>query len=341
MKLLRDTIKFDYTVLKMEDNRNGDFIVEGLLSVAGELNGNKRIYKEEIWRRIVEDVQLQTAIKEGEVMGELEHPNDGMTHLGRASHIVTEMWMDGNKVYTKCKLLDNPDADRLKDIFRKGGKPGISTRGRGTSYTENGIEYVNDDYVFETYDFVNNPSVSVARPKPVSESVTKKPQSRQSNKQKGTRVMLKDIEKIENRVSDIGILLNKKNVSKADRKRYINDLRECQIALDKIASEDSTTASVVQEVQSTITKIKSAAKNRKTTKSSIKESKRKRKNEMDDMSDVPDDEEFEMDDMSDMPDEEMGSDDSDMGDMDLEMDDPDMGMSDEGYESDDEDDLPF
>lgn len=130
------------------------YFVEGIFSTANVQNANKRIYPASIWAREVQ--RYQNVIKNNgmESLGEWQHPPRTTIDPMKAVIKIVELRMEGDYVYGKAKLLDNPEADRLKNLIDEGIKIGISSRGVG-SVSNNGIV---EDFKLITYDLVDNPS---------------------------------------------------------------------------------------------------------------------------------------------------------------------------------------
>lgn len=169
MAVLVDIQPFKY-LLKESREKPGVLIVEGLMQVAGNLNGNGRIYPKDILEREVEKFK-NTFIKNGNSYGELDHPESPIVSLKNASHIIKDLWWEGNNLMGRVEILNTPFGNIVKEILKAGYNIGISSRGEG-SVTElndgTGRVRVNDDFDLITWDFVSNPSVSGAFMKPAS-----------------------------------------------------------------------------------------------------------------------------------------------------------------------------
>lgn len=180
--VLVDTRPFQY-ILKESAGPSGKFIVEGLMQVAGDLNGNGRVYPKNILEREILKFK-DTFIKGRNAYGELDHPESPIVSLKNASHVITDLWWEGDNVMGRVEVLDTPFGNIVKSILKAGYAIGISSRGTGSVREMNdgsGRVIVNDDFDLVTWDFVSNPSVPGAFMAPVSgnlqESLTK-PQNR-------------------------------------------------------------------------------------------------------------------------------------------------------------------
>lgn len=101
------------------------------------------------------------------IFGELDHPQTLTINLDRISHVITELWMDGNNAYGKARLLNTPCGLIGQELVKSGVKLGVSSRGAG-SVTEGGNV---SGFNFVTVDLVAQPSAPGAYPKSVYESI--------------------------------------------------------------------------------------------------------------------------------------------------------------------------
>jgi len=170
--LLIDTFPFDYSV-KLVEAKGGNekwLEVEGRFQHADLQNQNGRIYPRGLWEKVLGDDNVKHSLKEGAMLGELDHPDDGKTSLKRVSHIVTGLKMlESGEVVGKARILNNEQGRQLKEIIAAGGKVGISSRGSGSvKPSMNGVQVVQEDYKLNTFDFVVTPSTPNAFPKPTN-----------------------------------------------------------------------------------------------------------------------------------------------------------------------------
>jgi hypothetical protein len=82
------------------DYRN-PFEFYAVLQKYGVPNRNGRVYPERILKR--EADRYKTAIKKGLSTSELNHPESSLIDLDRVSHIITDVWWDGNILMGKLK----------------------------------------------------------------------------------------------------------------------------------------------------------------------------------------------------------------------------------------------
>ena len=139
----------------------GGFVVQGVLQRAGAKNQNGRVYPKNILMRECQSYQREYK-DQNRALGELDHPDDSVINLKNASHLVTSIWMDGDTVMGKVKVLDTPSGQVLKSLVESGVKLGISSRGMGSVENRNGQTVVQDDFQLICFDFVSEPSTPEA-----------------------------------------------------------------------------------------------------------------------------------------------------------------------------------
>jgi len=139
---------------------NGGLILSGVMQRADAQNGNGRIYPRPILEREVQ--RYKQLIQENRALGELDHPDDSVVNLKNASHMVTDIWWNGNDVMGKAKILNTPSGQILKALVESGVKLGISSRGLGSVRESRGQTIVEDDFNLICFDFVSDPSTTGA-----------------------------------------------------------------------------------------------------------------------------------------------------------------------------------
>jgi len=152
-----------------EDAKNGgkNLYMKGICMQGDILNANQRVYPaSEISRAITSMSQIIGEY--GGILGEMDHPEDLKINLDRASHTITEVWMDGVDGYGKLKILPTPMGKIIEAMLVSDVILGVSTRGSGNVDERNG--YVSD-YEIITIDIVAQPSAKDAYPKAVYESL--------------------------------------------------------------------------------------------------------------------------------------------------------------------------
>lgn len=165
MKLLREYYELceggicqDYLTEaeKKKVANEGAVYLTGLMQEGGVLNGNGRMYPPKILIREMKN--YKKLVKERRALGELDHPDDSVINLKNASHLVTEIWNEGNKIMGKIEVLNTPSGKVLKELVNAGVKLGISSRGLGSIKEEKGKTMVEDDYQLICFDMVSEPS---------------------------------------------------------------------------------------------------------------------------------------------------------------------------------------
>ena len=139
---------------------NNIVFLTGVMQRADAQNGNGRVYPRGILEREVEN--YKKIVKERRALGELDHPEDSVVNLKNASHMVTDVWWDGDDVLGKVQILNTPSGQVLKELVNAGVKLGISSRGLGSVSEQMGKTIVEDDFQLICFDFVSEPSTSGA-----------------------------------------------------------------------------------------------------------------------------------------------------------------------------------
>ena len=146
----------------------GVFEVTGVMQRAGAKNQNGRIYKREILEQEVRNY-IENFVKVGNAYGELDHPESAIVSLKNASHVVKDLWWNGDDLMGKVELLNTPSGNIVKEILRGGHTIGISSRGTGSvTQTNEGTLMVQPDFELVCWDFVSNPSTQGAFMNPIS-----------------------------------------------------------------------------------------------------------------------------------------------------------------------------
>lgn len=160
---------FTPSIIK-ESLNNGPLIVKGLLATVELKNGNGRYYKRELWERELK--KYQQLIDERRSYGELDHPDSQIISLKNTSHIITNIYWEGDKIIGEIEILDTPSGNVLKALFERNCTVGISSRGMGSlkPMGENMLE-VQDDFSLLCWDFVSVPSNPGSYMRPLNESL--------------------------------------------------------------------------------------------------------------------------------------------------------------------------
>jgi hypothetical protein len=135
---------------------DGGMMLSGLMQMAETQNGNGRVYPQKILEREVKN--YQKLVEDRRALGELDHPEESVINLKNASHMITEIWMDDDKVMGKMKVLETPSGKILESLVRSGVSIGISSRGLGSVKETMGKTIVEDDFQLICFDVVSEPS---------------------------------------------------------------------------------------------------------------------------------------------------------------------------------------
>ena len=71
-------------------------ILSGVMQMSETQNGNGRIYPHAILEREVQN--YMNMVESRRALGELDHPDTSVVNLSNASHLVTKIWMEDNKI---------------------------------------------------------------------------------------------------------------------------------------------------------------------------------------------------------------------------------------------------
>ena len=135
---------------------DGGMILSGIMQKADHVNGNGRVYPHKVLMKEIKN--YGKLVKERRSLGELDHPEDSVINLRNASHLVTDIWMEGKDVKGKIKVLDTPSGKVLQELVRAEVNVGISSRGMGSVTESNGQTMVEDDFQLICFDMVSEPS---------------------------------------------------------------------------------------------------------------------------------------------------------------------------------------
>jgi len=158
------------TLIENKEAAPGRVFARGEFGHAGKPTANGRWYKHEIWESNI--ARLQGNLARKKVLGELDHPESGRTALQRASHVITDLRLEGDRVIGECEILDTTLGRDLKAILASGVPVGVSSRGFGSTKPDgSGNEVVQEDYRLVTFDFVAEPADDTAYPEVFYEGV--------------------------------------------------------------------------------------------------------------------------------------------------------------------------
>lgn len=165
-KVLIETILPSARPITLLESGASHLVLAGLFLQGGIKNHNGRIYPgHEIERAVT---SLNEKIKStGPIIGELEHPEGLQINSKNASHVITEMWMEGSNGMGKARVINAGFGLIVKGIVEAGGQLGVSSRGSGNVAMEGQVS----DFDIVTIDIVTSPSAPNAYPKALRESL--------------------------------------------------------------------------------------------------------------------------------------------------------------------------
>jgi hypothetical protein len=168
---MNKTLLIDYTLpqlanLTIVENKQlneGKSLVTlvGKLQEAEQKNGNGRVYPREILEREVQKY-MEGPVKTRTALGELDHPEASVVNLSNTSHVITEVWWEGNDLMGKLQLLPTPSGNIAKALILSNIPLGISSRGMGSVKQLGETVEVQDDFELLCWDLVSVPSTPQA-----------------------------------------------------------------------------------------------------------------------------------------------------------------------------------
>jgi len=157
MKLITE-VNESIKVLTEQHEGRPRFFIEGIFLQAEKKNRNGRVYPVGILRNEV-DKYVGEFVEQNRAFGELGHPDGPTVNLERVSHMITELYEDGNNFIGKAKIMETPYGKIVGNLLSEGAKLGVSSRGMGSVKERAGANYVQDDFSLATAaDIVADPS---------------------------------------------------------------------------------------------------------------------------------------------------------------------------------------
>lgn len=135
------------------------YFIEGIFMQSEVKNKNGRIYPREVMMNEV-NRYIREYVDKKRAYGELNHPPGPQINMERASHMITELRIEGNDVYGRAKIIaGNPCGRVVANIIEEGGSFGVSSRALGSLRESNGAQIVQNDFYLATpADIVTDPS---------------------------------------------------------------------------------------------------------------------------------------------------------------------------------------
>lgn len=87
-----------------------------------------------------------------------DHPDSAVVSLANVSHLITEMWWEGETLMGRAEIIDTPSGNILKGLLKSGVVLGISSRGVGSVKSQGEKDIVQNDFELIAFDFVSSPS---------------------------------------------------------------------------------------------------------------------------------------------------------------------------------------
>lgn len=134
------------------------YYISGIFLQANIKNRNGRVYPVSILEKEV-NRYVNNYVTQRRAFGELGHPSGPMINLDRTSHLIENLYRDGDNFIGKAKILDTPNGKIVKSLLDEDAKIGVSSRGMGSLNSIGGIDHVGEDFYLATAaDIVADPS---------------------------------------------------------------------------------------------------------------------------------------------------------------------------------------
>jgi hypothetical protein len=163
MKLISEFAENKLEFLITEDKKTGkkNYAIEGVFAQAETKNRNGRTYPMPVMEKALGKYN-NDQVSKGRAVGELNHPEGPTINLDKVSHKITELKFQGNDIVGKASILNTPMGEVVKGLLDGEVQFGVSTRGMGSLSQRNGVAVVNDDYILNAIDIVQDPSAPSA-----------------------------------------------------------------------------------------------------------------------------------------------------------------------------------
>ena len=157
MKLITEV---NESIKVLEEQFNGEkrYFIEGIFLQAEKKNRNGRVYPKETLKKEVRKYNKEF-VEQNRAFGELGHPDGPTVNLERVSHMITELYEDGDNFIGKAKIMSTPYGKIVENLLSDGAKLGVSSRGMGSLEEKGGANIVQSDFTLATAaDIVADPS---------------------------------------------------------------------------------------------------------------------------------------------------------------------------------------
>ena len=157
MLFLRESQDFS-SIKILNEGAGKNLFIEGIFAQAELKNRNGRIYPKAVMESAI-NKYIAEYVQGNRALGELSHPENRPTVKPElASHLITELKMDGNNVQGKAKILNTPQGQIVRGLLEGGVQLGVSTRALGSVKEQNGSQVVQNDLQMHAIDVVGDPS---------------------------------------------------------------------------------------------------------------------------------------------------------------------------------------
>ena len=158
MKLITEVVEDIQIITEAKENGEKTYMIEGIFMQGNKKNRNGRVYPMQVLQREVKRY-TEEYIDKNRAYGELGHPQGPTINLDRVSHMIKELYQDGDNFRGKAKIMDTPMGKIVKNLMDEGATLGVSTRGMGSLRSKGGANEVQDDFMLATAgDIVADPS---------------------------------------------------------------------------------------------------------------------------------------------------------------------------------------
>ena len=159
MKLISEFIdhQIGYNIITEEKTGKKNYVIEGVFAQADMKNRNGRIYPKPIMEKAINSYN-DKQVSKGRAVGELNHPEGPTVNLDKVSHKINKLEFQGNDIVGEASILETPMGQIVKGLLDGGVTFGVSTRGMGSLSQRNNAMVVNDDYILNAVDIVQDPS---------------------------------------------------------------------------------------------------------------------------------------------------------------------------------------
>ena len=159
MKLISEFTENNLEFITEQDKKTGkkNYKIQGIFAQAEKKNRNGRIYPMPIMEKTLKKYDTEQ-VQKGRAVGELNHPEGPTVNLDKVSHKINKLEFQGNDIVGEASILDTPMGQIVKGLLEGEVTFGVSTRGMGSLSQRNNAMVVNDDYILNAVDIVQDPS---------------------------------------------------------------------------------------------------------------------------------------------------------------------------------------